>query len=147
MGREQEKTEKALRPHCKFDQVEERRKDRWQKCPSQLCVLLWFLQGHQRVPESKTHISQYGTYLGIPAESSHWLGLAPPMLCGLGVNVVVGCRAQELINLCHCCGRLVTSILMATPTDKGRGKISIRRGPVLMATPMEIKIRGFFYYY
>lgn len=76
-----------------------------------------------------------------PAEISHWLGSAPRMLCGLSVNVVVGFRAQELINLCHCCGRLVTSILMATPTDKGRGKISIRSGPVLMATPMKIKIK------
>ena len=48
-------------------------------------------------------------------------------------NVVMDFRSQELVSLGPHCWGPVTSIFIAASTDKGRGKGSVRLGPVLMS--------------
>lgn len=56
-------------------------------------------------------------------------------------NVVMDIPSQELVSLGPCCWGSVTSIFIASVSDKGRGKGSLRLGPVLMSILREIKPR------
>lgn len=49
------------------------------------------------------HVFHYGTFLSIHAAINHWLGEAPRTPCGLDPDVVMGFRAQEMVNFGHCC--------------------------------------------